>query len=177
MYSECIHLVLNGIWQQRQSFPPSLKSSMKQRILSKQVIYRKTKRWEFFGFKGNWFLGLEGLQSVLLHRRDLPDFNMNWFHLGLAAMMLITGSINTLSVKWVVTNWSHFAGCHFVKSFSCFNFIITVAFYLAADNRWTAKLWHWLDSRTLSFAYPLINCCNKKLRWAFKFRALSFFWY
>ena len=30
---------------------------------------------------------------------------------------------------------------------------------------------------TLSFAYPLINCCNKKLRWAFKFRARSFFWY
>jgi len=25
---------------------------------------------------------------------------MNWFHLGLAALMLVTGSINTISVKW-----------------------------------------------------------------------------
>jgi len=28
---------------------------------------------------------------------------MNWFHLGLAALMLVTGSINTLSVKWADT--------------------------------------------------------------------------
>lgn len=28
---------------------------------------------------------------------------MNWYHLGLAALMLITGSINTLSVKWADT--------------------------------------------------------------------------
>jgi len=28
---------------------------------------------------------------------------MNWFHLGLAALMLVTGSINTISVKWADT--------------------------------------------------------------------------
>ncbi len=28
---------------------------------------------------------------------------MNWFHLGLAGLMLVTGSINTLSVKWADT--------------------------------------------------------------------------
>ena len=28
---------------------------------------------------------------------------MNWFHLSLAALMLVTGSINTLSVKWTDT--------------------------------------------------------------------------
>ena len=28
---------------------------------------------------------------------------MNWFHLSLAALMLVTGSINTLSVKWADT--------------------------------------------------------------------------
>ena len=28
---------------------------------------------------------------------------VNWFHLGLAALMLVTGSINTLSVKWADT--------------------------------------------------------------------------
>ena len=28
---------------------------------------------------------------------------MNWFHLGLAVLMLVTGSINTLSVKWADT--------------------------------------------------------------------------
>ena len=28
---------------------------------------------------------------------------MNWFHVSLAALMLVTGSINTLSVKWADT--------------------------------------------------------------------------
>ena len=28
---------------------------------------------------------------------------MNWFHVSLAVLMLVTGSINTLSVKWADT--------------------------------------------------------------------------